>query len=101
MNHMDDKLDALWAEYRSACPDPEANADFMPKLWKKIEARRVDPVSVFRRFAKICVMSTVALVLVFVVSSERLQREPLLPANYVDALDAAHAADYVEVADLR
>ena len=59
------KLDALWAEYRSLTPDPDASAQFMPNLWQKIEARRVDPVFIFRRFAKICVMATVAVILIF------------------------------------
>ena len=27
-----DKLDPLWAEYRSACPDVEPSAHFMPQL---------------------------------------------------------------------
>jgi hypothetical protein len=94
-----DKLDALWAEYRSLSPDPEASAQFMPNLWQKIEARRVDPVFIFRRFAKICVMGAVAMILIFAVSISRVQYEPSISSNYVDALDAAHAADYVEVAD--
>ena len=41
MDRMDSKLDALFAEYRSACPDPEPSADFMPAMWKRIEARRI------------------------------------------------------------
>ena len=94
-----DTLDALWAEYRSLSPDPDASAEFMPKLWQKIEARRVDPVFIFRRFAKICVMATVAVVLIFALSISRLQYEPGISTSYVDALDAAHAGDYVEVAD--
>ena len=93
------KLDALWAEYRSLLPDPDASANFMPSLWQKIEARRVDPVSIFRRFAKICVMATVAVILIFALSISRIQYEPSISTNYVDALDAAHAGDYVEVAD--
>ena len=35
----------------------------MPQLWKRIEARRVATVSVFRRWAQVCVMATVALTL--------------------------------------
>jgi len=35
-----DRLDGLLAAYREACPDPEADADFMPQLWRRIEARR-------------------------------------------------------------
>ena len=94
-----DNLQALWAEYRSLMPDPDSSADFMPQLWQKIEARRVDPVMVFRRFAKICVMGAVAVILIFAVSISRLQYEPSMSTNYVDALSAAHAGDYVEVAD--
>jgi hypothetical protein len=94
------KIDALWAEYRSACPAPDGGTDFMPNLWRKIEARRTDPILVLRRFARVCFMTTVALVLIFAISSSRLQYEPALSATYVDALDAEHAADYVEVADV-
>jgi hypothetical protein len=43
MDRMKDKLDALWAEYREANPDPDSGPEFMPKLWQKIlEARRVE-----------------------------------------------------------
>ena len=52
MDRMKDRLNALWAEYREATPDPEAGPDFMPKLWHKIEARRVETTSVFRRLAQ-------------------------------------------------
>ena len=45
------------------CPDPEPSADFMPGLWQRIEARRVATVSVFRHWAQVCVMATVALTL--------------------------------------
>jgi hypothetical protein len=97
----DAALDALWVEYRAACPAPDAGASFMPNLWHRIEARRTDPILALRRFAKVCFMTTVALVLIFAISSARLQYEPPASANYVDALDAEHAADYVEVADVR
>src|ERR1700681_4587153 len=63
MDRMKDRLDALWVEYREATPDPEASPNFMPQLWQKIEARRVETTSVFRRLAQICVMATVALTL--------------------------------------
>jgi hypothetical protein len=85
------KLDALFAEYRSACPDPDSGADFMPNLWRKIEARRMEGVSVFRRMAQLCLVATAALTLLMAVLIPRLQREPVYTANYVDVLDAAHA----------
>jgi len=34
------ELDSLLAAYRDACPGPEASADFMPKLWARIDARQ-------------------------------------------------------------
>ena len=56
----DDKLDGFFAEYRMACPDPEPSANFMPGMWKRIEARRTATLSVFRHWAQVCVMATVA-----------------------------------------
>ena len=36
---LDARLDAMFAEYRMACPDPEPSANFMPQMWAKIEMR--------------------------------------------------------------
>lgn len=33
----DDELSRLLAAYRDACPAPEAKADFMPRLWERID----------------------------------------------------------------
>ena len=106
MDRMKDRLDALWAEYRESTPDPEPGPEFMPKLWQKIEARRVETTTVFRRLAQICVMATVALALV--ISAVLIPRsnydEVFYSGTYVDALAAEHSNDYVDVlgaADLR
>lgn len=34
----DAELDQLLTAYREVCPVPEANADFMPRLWERIDA---------------------------------------------------------------
>lgn len=34
------ELDALFTAYREALPDTDGSADFMPALWKQIDARR-------------------------------------------------------------
>ena len=34
------KLDRLFAEYRAASPDIDGGANFMPGLWKRIDAKR-------------------------------------------------------------
>lgn len=36
--NLDQELDRLLAAYREACEPPEPSADFMPRLWARIEA---------------------------------------------------------------
>jgi hypothetical protein len=98
MDRMKDRLDALWAQYREATPDPEAGPDFMPKLWHRIEARRVETTSVFRRLAQICVTATVALALIMgaVLIPRGSSDDVFYSGTYVDILAAEHSNDYVE-----
>jgi hypothetical protein len=97
MQHQSDKLDALFAEFRMASPDPEPSANFMPGMWKRIEARRLATVSVFRHWAQVCVLATVALtVLIGVVIIPRLQ-ENAASSSYLEALSAEHSADYIHM----
>jgi anti-sigma-K factor RskA len=91
---MDDKLDALWADYRAASPDPEPGANFMPKLWEKIEARRVETTSVFRHMAQAWAVAALAIALILAVLAPRFHRETVYSANtYVEVLDNAHSND--------
>jgi len=93
MDRMDDKLDSLLAEYRDACPDPEAGASFMPQLWRKIETRRGVTASLLRRWAEAWVLATVALaILLGVFLIPRLQDPPSYQASYVDVLSAADSS---------
>lgn len=93
-----DKLDALFAEFRSACPDPEPSANFMPAMWKRIEARRTATVSVFRHWAQACVMATVAATLLIgAVLIPRFQDKPAANASYLEALSAEHSSDYIQM----
>ena len=99
MDRMKDRLDALWTEYRQATPDPDSSPQFMPNLWQKIEARRLENTSVFRRLAQVCVMATVALALVIgaVLIPHGNNDEVFFTGTYVDVLAAEHSNDYVEV----
>ncbi len=98
MDRMNDKLDALWAEYREACPDPEPSAQFMPNLWQRIEARRVATTSVFRRLAQVCVVATAALTVIMgVVLIPQFQKALVYSSNYVDVLAADHPNTYVDI----
>jgi len=97
-NRNDGKLDALFAEYRSAFPDPDASANFMPGLWQRIETRRSANVNVFRRLAQICVGATLALtVLMGVVLIPHFEKLPVYSASYVDVLEADHPNTYVDI----
>jgi hypothetical protein len=99
MHHEGDKLDALFAEYRMVCPDPDPSADFMPGMWKRIEARRLSMVSVFRHWAQVCVMASVALTLLIgAVLIPKFQDNPA-PSNgsYLEALSAEHSSDYIQM----
>jgi hypothetical protein len=98
-NGIETRLDSLFAEYRSACPDPDGGVNFMPNLWQKIEARRMESVSVFRRLAQVCVLATAALTLAMVLLIPHIQTEPVYTATYVDVLDAAHSLDSAQLMD--
>ncbi|SRR5579862_112222 len=92
------KLDALWNEYRAACPDSDASAGFMPALWQRIEARRVANISVFRRLVQVCVGATLALtVLMGAILIPRLESALIYNATYVDVLAADHPNTYVDI----
>lgn len=42
------ELTQLWGSYRSACPEVEAQPNFMPGLWQRIEERRKKEAWIFR-----------------------------------------------------
>jgi hypothetical protein len=91
---MEDRLDLLWKEYREAVQVPEPGPDFMPGLWRKIEARRESAMSsVFMlRWVEACVVATLAFVLlVSAVLIPRYQRRPVYQSSYVEVL--ADSAD--------
>jgi hypothetical protein len=93
-----DEFDGLWAEYRDACPDPELSPQFMPNLWRKIEARRVDTSSIFKRLAHVCMVGTAALLLLTTVLMPATQDDEVLySSTYADVLAADHADEaYVD-----
>jgi hypothetical protein len=94
----DSKLDGLLAAYRDACPDPQSSPEFMPNLWAKIEARRVDTTSIFKRLAHVCMAATVALLILTTVLMPSVQDDEVLySSTYADILAEDHADEaYVE-----
>ena len=92
------KLDALWAEYRQALPDPEPGAGFMPGLWQRIEARRSANVKMLRRIAQVCVGATLALTAVMaVLLLPQFDKATVYNATYVDVIAADHPNSYLDL----
>ena len=86
-------LDDLFRAYRSACPDVEPSANFMPVLWQKIELRH-SFWFVFQRLARTTMTACAALcVLLMVLNFVSASQSHLLPVSYVDALLADHTAE--------
>jgi hypothetical protein len=92
-----EKLDALFVQYREACPDRESSARFMPLLWEKIEARRsAVSSSWFRLWAEVWLVATVTLAIVIGgILIPRFENPPAYQASYVDVLTAADSANDV------
>jgi hypothetical protein len=94
------RLDALFAAYRDACPDPEPSAKFMPQLWQKIEARE-QTSTVFGRLTRNLVTAALALsvLLGLAVSLSRSRTTALPSESYVEVLaedQARQSLDYFE-----
>ena len=92
----EEKLDALFRAFASACPDRDPSANFMPNLWRQIEARQTYTFS-FSRMANALATAAVALSIALGVymsiphgtSANQSQSyiEALAEANTVDAPD--------------
>ncbi len=93
MTNDDSGLNTLFERYRSACPDVDPSANFMPALWQKIEARHSFRF-VFEQWAKPLMAGSAALVLLLLVLNFVSGPHARLAApSYVDALVAEHSAE--------
>jgi hypothetical protein len=84
-----ERLDALFRAYRQACPDPEPSADFMPRLWQKIEARERVPL-LFGKLARNLVTIALALsvMMAVAVTLTRMDTQVYSKQSYVEVLEA-------------
>jgi hypothetical protein len=88
------ELDQLFERYRTSVPDPEASANFMPELWRKIEARKfflarlkkLTQVFVVAA-AAICLLLGIALQIPFSNGAKEVR------GNYVDVLADANPTE--------
>jgi hypothetical protein len=89
----DRELDELFAAFRRAVPDPEPAADFMPRLWEKIEGRQ-NVYYQFRRWAQGFVSLAVAASAVILLLQVLPEVSPrVMPYTYVEVLAEDQAPD--------
>ncbi len=69
-SELERELDRLFAAYREAIPDPVSGPDFMPMLWKRIQAR-TSLAANLRRWAEgfVTAAAAVCLLLAFLAAS--------------------------------
>ncbi len=92
MNGDNDALAELFQRYASACPEVEPSANFMPRLWRKIEASHSFG-SVFERLARPGMAAAAALCLLLVVLNLVAPTRNPAAQSYTDALMADHSAE--------
>jgi len=93
----EDRLNALFAAYRNACPTPEAGANFMPELWQRIEARKSFSFS-FGRMANALATAAVALSIALgVYMSLPRSNSGYYSQSYIEALADARPLDTPDI----
>lgn len=89
-----DELDALFQEYKQAVPDPDASANFMPGLWRKIEGRQSVTLRI-RKLTQVFVGAAAAVCLLFAMIEVIPGARNDIRGSYIDVLAAAHPADNI------
>ena len=92
MDQFNDELNALFAKYRAAVPDPDPSANFMPELWRNIEARQTLMLRI-RKLTQVFVGAAAAVCLLVAMIEVVPLTGSEVRGSYVDVLAAAHPAD--------
>ncbi len=97
----DGDLDKLFAEYRDACPEVDLNPNFMPEVWRRIEARR-GFWPAFEHLARVAVAVCMFACLVFALLDVAGIRNSIVSdQSYAEALAADQSSEanfYAEAA---
>lgn len=101
------ELDNLWTEYRAALPDPEASANFMPGLWRKIEARQ-SFVMRLKKMTQVFVVAAAAICLLLgillqapALTQNRTVAGSYITGSYVDTLANAQPTENLAAVGIR
>lgn len=92
MDQWNTELDRLFAKYKDAVGDPDASANFMPGLWRKIEARQSFTMRI-KKLTQVFVGATAAVCLMLGMAVVVPSLKPELRGTYVDVLAEAHPPD--------
>ena len=93
MDQYNDEVNALFAKYKAALPDLDASANFMPELWRIIEARQTLILRI-RKMTQVFVGAAAAVSLLFaMIEVAPGVYRPEVNGSYVEGLAAAHPAD--------
>jgi hypothetical protein len=65
MDQWNDELNSIFASYKAAVPDPEASANFMPELWRRIEGRRNLAIR-FKKLTQLFMAAAAAMSILFI-----------------------------------
>ena len=87
-------VQAMFASYREAMPDPDAGANFMPQLWTRIDSQRNFTFKLGRfakGFVSVALASCLAMSLLFLNSGGPIS--PVYGETYLDALADADSGD--------
>jgi hypothetical protein len=96
---MEDQLDSLFRAYREACPAPEPKPEFMPQLWRRIEARQSYTFS-FRRMANALVTAAMAASIalgVYMAAPHGASSNPSYYSSYVEVLANANTIETPDI----
>jgi hypothetical protein len=96
------ELDHLFEQYRTAVPDPEASVNFIPELWRRIEARQSFLVR-FKKLTQVFVVAAAAICLFLgiVLQVPISAGRPTITGNYVDVLADANPSENLAAVGIR
>jgi len=94
---MDQELNNLLEQYRIAMPDREASVNFMPELWRKIEARQ-SFLTRMKKLTQVFVAAAAAICLLLGIMLETpvasvSKDTQVVRGNYVDVLADANPTE--------
>ncbi len=101
MDQWNNELNDLFAGYKATMPDLDPSPDFMPELWRKIEARQSLVVRI-KRLTQVFVAAAAAIcvVLGLLLTMPRTDKAPI-NGNYVDVLAEIQPAESLAPLGLR